>query len=45
MDRTPKYCRHARESGDLAFVQLSGQRYYPGEYDSPESHQLYTNSS
>jgi hypothetical protein len=40
--RTPKYRRQARAGGaDLAFVELSGQRFYLGEYGSEESKEKY----
>jgi len=38
---TPKYRKQKGRSHDRAFVDLSGQRIYLGEYDSPESKQEY----
>ncbi len=38
---TPKYRRHKRKTGDLAFVELNGRRIYLGKYKSPESKQKY----
>jgi len=40
--RTPKYRRQRKRDGrDVAFVVLSGQRVYLGEYDTPESRAEY----
>ena len=35
---TPKYYSHRRAAGDLAYVYLSGQRYYLGNFGTPESY-------
>ena len=40
--RIPKYRRQKRKnSPDLAFVELDGQRHYLGEYGTPQSKQKY----
>ena len=37
----PNYRRQKRKSGDLAFIDLSGQRRYLGEYGTEESQAEY----
>ena len=40
--KEPKYCRQKSKKGsDRAYVKLNGERYYLGQYESPESKAEY----
>jgi len=39
--KTPKYRKQKRPDGYLAFVELNGQRFYLGKYNSRRSRQKY----
>jgi len=40
-ERTPKYRRQTKASGDLAFVELNGRRHYLGRYADPKGRERY----
>jgi len=41
VNRIPKYRRQKRSNGDIAFVELNGQRHYLGAYGTAKSKQKY----